>query len=131
MTKYVAVLPRSAIVVTLVLVAVVIVTIFGVMAGTGGMTGKVRRPVSLRDSSMASLPDDMSSDELQDAIVLRFPASDDETDDDEVQFEDAVSALEKMVEDGDPVPIDGLDGVYVGGVGTYQQRKNHNILLSI
>jgi hypothetical protein len=61
--------------------------------------------------------DGVTYSQLRSGIVARYHASDPETDDIDDQFDDALSAMKLMEQDGLPVPIHGVDGLYIGSFG--------------
>lgn len=66
----------------------------------------------------ASFLDGVGYDQLRAAVTARYHASEPETTSLEEQFDDALSAMELVELDGIPIPIEGVDGLYVGSVGT-------------
>ena len=63
------------------------------------------------------LPADIASKDLHEAIVGRFDASEDHERNKKVILDDAVGAMMEMLKDGEPVPIHGAEGIFIGGVG--------------
>ena len=60
----------------------------------------------------------VSYSQLRSAVVGLYHASDPETTDIEEQFDEALEAMSKIESDGQPVPINGITGLYVGSIGT-------------
>ena len=60
----------------------------------------------------------VSYSQLRDAVIDEYFASHDDVTNKDRQFEDALKAMKMIEKDGEPVPIDGMDGLYVGSVGT-------------
>jgi hypothetical protein len=116
------------------LMAVLIVSVFALMATMGNNNnnnsagsalqssissnsncGLVRSGVT-GDSPTAFL-EGVGYNKLRSAVIQLYHASDPETTDIDDQFDDALVAMSLVERDGHPVPIDGVDGLYVGSVG--------------
>ncbi|KAG7344604.1 dual specificity phosphatase [Nitzschia inconspicua] len=73
--------------------------------------------VRARGESPSSFLEGVGYSKLRAAVIELYYASDPETTDLEEQFDDALMAMELVERDGHPVPIDGVDGLYVGSIG--------------
>ena len=119
MTKYHYLSRQACTMIAIASLSVTVVALFVVLAVTLSSTSN-----NVWSSSKAhfSMPKDLPPDDLQYALVDRFYASDDATDDDEQVYWDAKGAMEMMIADGEPVPIYAMDGLFIGSVGTYYCR---------
>jgi hypothetical protein len=86
-----------------------IVTVFSMMA----INRRSRRNVFTKESFLENI----SYSQLRGEVVDMYYASDDQTDDVYEQFDAALTAMEQVEEDGEPVPIDGVNGLFVGSIG--------------
>jgi hypothetical protein len=69
-------------------------------------------------SSPTALLEGVSYEQLRTAVIEMYHASSHPEETDlEDQFDDALEAMWYVEYDGEPVPIDGVDGLYVGSVG--------------
>lgn len=59
----------------------------------------------------------VSYSQLQEAVITEYFASHPDETDIEVQFDDALGAMQMVEIDGKPVPINSVDGLYVGSIG--------------
>jgi hypothetical protein len=73
--------------------------------------------VEVHVSPSSTFLDNVSYSQLRDAVIERYYASRPETTGKDDQFEDALNAMWMVEDDGDPIPIQGVDGLYVGSAG--------------
>lgn len=109
-------LARAAIVGT----ALLVIGLFALMAHnfSSKTSHRLRSHDSNADSHTVSmLLHDVKYSELRAAVTELYFASYPDTTDLDAQFEDALSAMKLVEEDGVPVPIPGVDGLYVGSAG--------------
>ncbi|KAL3899486.1 MAG: hypothetical protein SGARI_006447 [Bacillariaceae sp.] len=104
------------------LAALLVVGVFVAVDGSshrrlkGGLKSVERLDVTSAPSNNHLL-DNVSYSQLRGAIVERYFASHDDVTNKDKQLGDALKAMKMVEKDGEPVPIDGMDGLYVGSIG--------------
>ncbi|KAG7370494.1 dual specificity phosphatase [Nitzschia inconspicua] len=73
--------------------------------------------VTARGESPRSFLEGVGYSKLRATVIEMYYASYPGTTDLEEQFDDALMAMQLVERDGHPVPIDGVDGLYVGSIG--------------
>lgn len=63
------------------------------------------------------LLENVSYSELRAAVITKYFASHPDETDKEQMFDDALMAMKLVETDGTPIPMEGIDGLYVGSIG--------------
>jgi len=113
------------------LMALLIVSVFALMATVGNNSAGsalqssisnnsncgLARSSGINSNSPTAFLEGVGYNKLRSAVIHLYHASDPETTDIDDQFEEALAAMSLVERDGHPVPIDGVDGLYVGSIG--------------
>lgn len=88
-----------------------------IMMMNGSFVSSGRRHSSKDSTGNNNILDGVTYSKLRLAVIDKYHASDPETHNLKEEFKDALQAMSMIENDGLPIPISGIDGLYVGSIG--------------